>query len=249
MSNLTRMGAVDVAREGLCRMIAEGDLHAGDVLPSEADLCTQLGVSRPSLREAMQTLATVGVLETGNGRRPRLTDLSAPHVFSGFAAVVPLLPLDSYLELLGLRELLEGHLAALAAARMDSDGARELLDIAEELSRTPPSPAAQDMDSHFHDAIGGGADDPMSATLSEIIRSRGKDFDIHGAGLDEGVKSSSDQSHLRIARAVIDRDPTCARSLAMEHVRATRYWLQALHPSPHLFRRATDGDRAAEGPS
>ncbi len=44
-------------------MIHNGDLKSGDRLPPERDLAKQLGVSRPTLRAGIRTLAAVGVLK------------------------------------------------------------------------------------------------------------------------------------------------------------------------------------------
>ena len=53
----------------LTRLIRERDFHPGDRLPPERELAQQLGVSRPSVREAMIALETAGVIEvrTGSG--------------------------------------------------------------------------------------------------------------------------------------------------------------------------------------
>jgi|GEM_PF-5065918 len=48
--------------------IAEMGLHDGDRMPSHATLAAELGISVPSLREGLQTLATLGVIQMEHGR-------------------------------------------------------------------------------------------------------------------------------------------------------------------------------------
>src|SRR5215210_9239347 len=48
-------------------MIHGGELHAGDRLPPERDLAKLLGVSRPTLRSGIHSLAAVGVLQSRQG--------------------------------------------------------------------------------------------------------------------------------------------------------------------------------------
>lgn len=48
-------------------ILADG-LRPGDAMPTEATLCDQLGVSRSSVREAIRTLATLGIVEVRHGR-------------------------------------------------------------------------------------------------------------------------------------------------------------------------------------
>lgn len=69
----------------LRRLITSGQLKPGDKLPTEASLCQQFGVSRTTLREAIQMLRTTGLLDVTPGRgsfirvpdlRQLLTDLA-----------------------------------------------------------------------------------------------------------------------------------------------------------------------------
>nr|GFD08776.1 hypothetical protein [Tanacetum cinerariifolium] len=53
--------------EQLERMILEGTLRAGERLPAERALAEQFGVSRPSLREAIQKLTAKGLLISRQG--------------------------------------------------------------------------------------------------------------------------------------------------------------------------------------
>ena len=62
----------------LRRLISSGQLKPGDQLPTEATLCRQFGVSRTTLREAIQMLRTSGLLDVtpGRGSFVRTPDLS-----------------------------------------------------------------------------------------------------------------------------------------------------------------------------
>ncbi|MDO5735115.1 MAG: FadR/GntR family transcriptional regulator [Propionibacteriaceae bacterium] len=59
--------ASEAARE-IKRFILSNGLRTGDPLPSEADLCDRLGVSRSSVREAIRTLQTLDIVEVKHGR-------------------------------------------------------------------------------------------------------------------------------------------------------------------------------------
>ena len=62
----------DEVRERLLAQINEGDLRPGDPLPSERELMIRYGVGRPAIREAMQQLASLGLIVVRHGDRPRL---------------------------------------------------------------------------------------------------------------------------------------------------------------------------------
>lgn len=228
------MGAVESAMDGLCRMVASGELQPGEVLPSEAELCERLGVSRSSLREAQRMLAVAGALTSRPGTRSFVSEMNAQQILSGLDIVVPLLPLTRYLELFPMREVLEGHAAALAAARMSEQECEALREVAEELGRTSAPERAQELDREFHALIFEGSGDAMIAALLESLRRRGQDYRILelGEGRGQEVKRISDEAHHDIAAAISARDPETAKFLTMQHVRCTKRWLEGFWPEP-----------------
>lgn len=95
--------------------ISAGDVRVGERLPSEQDFSTQLGVSRPTLREAIKLLVQAGIVEVvpGSSGGIFVTSEQIPSDLSG----VPLLdlPLDELENTLEARRLFEPHIARLAA--------------------------------------------------------------------------------------------------------------------------------------
>lgn len=53
--------------EQIKRLILRNGLHSGDMIPTESELCAELGVSRSSVREAIRTLATLDIVEVRHG--------------------------------------------------------------------------------------------------------------------------------------------------------------------------------------
>jgi GntR family transcriptional repressor for pyruvate dehydrogenase complex len=103
----------------LVEYVSDGNLKPGDVLPSQHTLSKQLGVSRPVLREAVQGLASVGVLEIRPGSSCYVgaaTERANPEV------LFEILTHEAALEALEARLVVEVELAGLAASRaMESD--------------------------------------------------------------------------------------------------------------------------------
>src|SRR3954451_13298595 len=71
-------------------MIRSGNLKAGDRLPSEADLARAFQVSRPVVREALRALAILGVVETRQGGRCFVTDLTVARLMAPLQFVISL---------------------------------------------------------------------------------------------------------------------------------------------------------------
>src|SRR5579859_595673 len=70
-----QVAVTDEAIEKIKAMIVSGALRAGDKLPREADLATELGLSRSSLREAVRALALVNILDVRRGDGTYVTSL------------------------------------------------------------------------------------------------------------------------------------------------------------------------------
>jgi GntR family transcriptional repressor for pyruvate dehydrogenase complex len=68
---MERMGLVSRVAEELERLISQGLLPEGGLLPSEQTLARRYGVSRPTVREALLRLAVRGLVVQHPGRRSR----------------------------------------------------------------------------------------------------------------------------------------------------------------------------------
>lgn len=97
-------------------MIRRGELAPDQRLPSQRELAERLGVSRPSIREAVLTLETLGLVRTFAGRgtyvvgpETRPTDASSQWRYSGAYRLA---------DVFQSRRLIEGELCRLAAARV-----------------------------------------------------------------------------------------------------------------------------------
>jgi DNA-binding FadR family transcriptional regulator len=100
--------------------IVSGQLRAGDLLPTEAELSAQLGISRPSLREGLRALAQKGLV---NGRTRRGTSVNERREWNVLDADVlrwlSVAPPDPafFMDLLDVRMIVEPAAARLAALR------------------------------------------------------------------------------------------------------------------------------------
>jgi GntR family transcriptional regulator, transcriptional repressor for pyruvate dehydrogenase complex len=173
---------VDQVRVSLVEAIATGRLRPGDRLPSELEQARGFHVSRATVREALRSLAEVGLITTVQGRGGgsfvnRLD--SAPVERNLSEAMALLLHVDAINvgELLEARRALEGACARLAATRRDR---RHLIALAEILDRARDdalsADAWLDLDIRFHRAVARSAENrvlfvPLAA-LHAIVQPR-----------------------------------------------------------------------------
>jgi GntR family transcriptional repressor for pyruvate dehydrogenase complex len=113
------------AMEAIKTMIVQGQLAAGQLLPSERELAVQLGISRPSLREAIRALTAMNILESRHGDGTFVTSLD-PRLLIAPLNFVLQIDNSVILHLFEVRRILEGNAAALAAGRISKRELDEL---------------------------------------------------------------------------------------------------------------------------
>ncbi|MCB0029503.1 MAG: FadR family transcriptional regulator, partial [Anaerolineales bacterium] len=118
---LKRPNAVEDIINTFKEAILHGQLKPGQRLPSEAELCEQLGVGRGTIREAMKMLRALGVVKIQQGDGTYIADKPTASALNPLVFAL-LLETGSGTDLLELRALLEigGYqLAAQKAAAED----------------------------------------------------------------------------------------------------------------------------------
>ena len=96
-------------------LIGSGEFPAGSRLPSERDLAKQLGVSRPSVREALIALEVEGLVEVRIGSGIYALEQAGKSVAATADAAEPVEAEAGPFELLRARYVIESECAALAA--------------------------------------------------------------------------------------------------------------------------------------
>jgi GntR family transcriptional repressor for pyruvate dehydrogenase complex len=199
--------------KGLIRQNRFGD---GRRLPSERDLAVQLGVSRPSVREAIRTLELMGVVDTRHGSGSQVADsgsnvLQAPFEF--------LLALDrpTIAHLHETRTLLEVQLAGRAAERRTE---ADLAAMEEALGDMRSRPGVTGPDHAFHQTIAHAAHNPI---LLRIMTSLSRSiFEMMDAGW-PGVHDpkSGYKLHEPIFQAIRRRNERQATRAMAKHMEVT----------------------------
>ncbi|MDK6260019.1 MULTISPECIES: FadR/GntR family transcriptional regulator [Corynebacterium] len=80
---LRHRSAAQAAAQGIKDHIRNHGLVEGDLLPSEADMCEDLGCSRSSIREAVRTLATLDIVEVRHGYGTFVSGMSLSPLVEG----------------------------------------------------------------------------------------------------------------------------------------------------------------------
>ncbi len=214
----------DAIVDQLEALILEGSLRPGERLPTERDLAERFDVSRPSVRDALQKLASRGLVRRRQGGGTFVSD--------GIGATFtdPLMELlskdDSAAEQIAeFRHALEGLAARLAAERAtDEDRAliQRKYDELRRLQEADDLPAEAAADAEFHLAIAEAAHNPVLLHVMRTMFLLLRDNIIGNLSAlndETGSRQLIRDQHAKMLEHIVSTpDPDKARTSAREHL-------------------------------
>jgi len=218
VSPIKKITVVEQAIQKIYDLIRERNLKENDRLPSERDLAQILGISRPSLREAIRVLDMMGVIkvEQGNGITIETSQLSESLIKPLSFAL--LLNKRVFLELFEARKIIEVECAGLAASRATEEETKEMFLICESLEANKDDREKSiAYEIELHECI---VDASKNLVLKKILTSI-KDL-LKGSRYmtvpSTGVSAETRKNHSRLIKAISERDSDEARKIMLEHL-------------------------------
>ena len=206
----------------IARRIGAGIYATGERLPSERELVEELGVSRPTLREALIALEIMGHLDIRGGSGIYVVDGADQHAARDLGI--------GTFELLEARKIIEADVAAIAARYIDNDQARRLRHLVEQQIKGLEEDSglfdAADKDFHIFIAeiSGNGALLHVIEELwkfrqeSDIWRMIDKRADAYS------LRGRAVEDHIRITSAMEARDPDASFKAMSQHIQNNLDW-------------------------
>lgn len=209
-------------RQQLQRSILDGTLLPGARLASERELCEQFAVARTSVREAIQGLITLGLVERRGNRTFVAEELPGVIPSNGDRRKLRVQ------ELFEVRRLIEVPMVELAAARATEADRDEICSIASKFVADMPLAEFRLLDRAFHWALARASHNGL------LVEVYGKVLDAlfesdefasmlesqHKAHVVRELVATSGQEHTRIAAALGDPD---AAAVAVAEVKSHLY--------------------------
>ena len=229
-------------------LIASGEFAVGARLPSERELAAELGVSRPSLREALIALELEGLVEVRVGAGIWVT------ASSDLSTAKPVHEGEGPFELLHARWLVEGEIAAVAARAATADeldGIRAALTAMVRLERHRHDFSSADRD--FHLQLAAASRNSVLAAMVQDLwdRGRGAMWSLMEQHFQTpALRTATIDDHRAILVALEAHDPRKARQAMRGHLKRVdtefaRGW--ALLKQPRDAAAAEPGRRKAPG--
>jgi GntR family transcriptional repressor for pyruvate dehydrogenase complex len=201
--------------------ILAGEFSPGDKLPPERELAELFSVSRPSVREALNLLASSGLVESyqGGGTVVKsLVEISAGNPLSELIKGEQARALD----VIEVRKCMEAWTSYYAAQRALPEDLRKLEQVVAEMERNLAGMIpSQDLDANFHVIIAQATHNVVWLHLMQSIFDAMKEFQ---RGVWRAVYITEEdhrilfQHHRTVFEAIRDRDPERARAEMLAHL-------------------------------
>lgn len=215
-------GSVEQVVSYVRRLIERGQLRPGDRLPSERELATQIGVSRPTIRAGLHALAAIGVVQSRHGSG---TYIPAGPPALGSEALSFLAALHGFTreEMFEARRILEVGASGLAAERATPEQTTTLAEEVASLFASLGEPHTFLIhDINFHRAIGAASGNPIIAALTEMVSALYyEQRRVTAERASAGNLRDAAEAHRRIYQAIRTRDVDGARTAMNAHLNET----------------------------
>jgi len=204
----------------LAARITAGDWKPGEKLPSEAELCKAFSVGRSSLREALTSLAFIGLIRVRAGGGSYVAEQPSAYFTSSWLNSGMLTSAKAFGDFVEARMILESELAALCAERMtpeEFDGMEQL--VAQMKMMVNNADEFWKLDLAFHLSMGNAAKNDVLNDILRGVREQMRELISKSLLLKEGMEQAA-QQHARILEAFRQRSPVKAREAMLSHLQS-----------------------------
>ena len=231
MSIINKKKTADIILEEIRRMIQEKILKEGDKLPNQNEFAAQLGVSRPSLREAFQTLNMIGAIEQRPGYGTVLKSLTpalmAPHLMPPMVS-----NRHATFDLLKARYYIELGTVELAVKNASKENIKQLGIYIDEMTaalKKGKTKLYSDIDAGFHFHIAEAALNPFLLHYFATCRGQMEQFIQEAFSVLPRLLKSSLKFHKQIFKGIKQRDSNLAKASMSDHLNDVRVSFEAFY--------------------
>lgn len=219
LSPIPRLSAPLGAIEQLRSLIEAGTLKPGDPLPAERKLADLLGVSRPTLREALSALTLLNVIETKHGSGRVVSSLDLTNMSAPLNMILSLsMPNGrNVLAVVEMRAAVESGLARMAATRISDEAIERYGELLAQLHKAPNRKRLLQIDMEMHGIIAEQSGSPLLVWILDSFRdliALARSRTVQVKGVHEKVATDQD----RIYEGLKARDPDLTASAMWDHL-------------------------------
>ncbi|MFN8005740.1 MAG: FadR/GntR family transcriptional regulator [Terriglobia bacterium] len=229
---VVRTSLSDEIVERMIALISEGILKPGQRLPAEKDLAVQFGVGRTTIREALRSLAVLGIVDGRVGEGTFVSSTNRRYLEKALQWGLLIDQKDVH-DLIETRLLLESQTAFSAAQRAAPHQLQEIGDAIKGMERSVNDPASYlKFDLEFHLSVARASQNSILYHLVSMTRGYLQSWIQRSLAMPTPRRTQrrteiSIQEHRRILRAIQNREAEQARQAMSEHILSSSGDLQS----------------------
>ncbi|MFW6026288.1 MAG: FadR/GntR family transcriptional regulator [Candidatus Woesearchaeota archaeon] len=202
-------------------LISEKKLNPGDRLPSERKLADYFEVGRPTIREALQKLKNIGLVETKVGDGTYIKNIDAESYIDSVIESIELLTITniaSFEELWEVRNILEVSIAELAAENASNEEIEKMESVifhAENILNKKEEYSEDALE--FHSLLSKSTHNKIIIFIFDSLKKMLKQYFEYILEAPQATQKSI-KFHKKILNAIKEKDPIKARNIMKEHL-------------------------------
>jgi len=221
---INKKSTLEIIIQQIKNQIKKGILKPGEKLPSERKLADQLGVSRASVREAIQALAFSGYLEVIQGKGTYILEIATQYdeivnFFSEFSNY----SLDYLME---VRIMLEGEFARLAALNASQEEIAVIERVFNEIASSKDLNTFFVKDLEFHLTIAKATHNPIMDSFMKIIGEMLYKETEKIIYFSKDTKEYTIKILYNLVKTIRERKPDEAKKWMIKHIRSIKLSLK-----------------------
>jgi len=201
--------------------LKDGTFKSGGKLPSQNELVEYFGVSRTGIREALQMMAVLNLIEIKPGLGCFVKRVSPEYIIHADVLSI-LLEKEAVMDVIETRKLVESGIAALATERAVPEDYWKMEDVLIAIDRAiQKDESIAVISTEFHCAL---AEASHNAVLAKLLRSFTQLMAKAGRLMEESVEDLGKfkryelESHRDLFHVIKQRDPEKSRKAMIEHI-------------------------------
>ena len=227
--------------EEIKEKIIRGELREGDKLPSQDHFAQSLGVSRGTLREGLNQLLLMGIIEMRQGSGTYVRSVT-PSSFMESLSPALMMNKSSAIELLDARLYIEGAVASLAARKATKEDIQGLRSLLEDMRKNLKEGNIKGFISHdlqFHLMIAESSKNRVLMKVVETIRDALYEFITEFFSIKPETVKNALEFHARIFTAIESRNHQEAKKQMESHIRSL---IRMIHKSGLTMQLESRGE-------
>ena len=223
---IKKVNAVEQVFEQLQSLLIEGEWKPGDKIPSENELAETFGVSRMTIRQAMQKLKALGLIETRTGSGSFVREVTAD---DSLQDLIPLMYIGSttQVQVFQFREMIDTESVRLATPLVTENDLARVDRILEQMKKDAAKDDVTAFSRHdlkFHMKLVELSGNPLMIRAYQILLPVLSDS-MHSV-IEKMKFTPALDYHARILEAMKEKDPDKAEQLMREHIRVNYDYFQ-----------------------